>query len=71
MITPNLPGVTWRKSSYSNNGGNCVEIAHLDDGRVAVRDSKANGAGPVLVFLPLEWDAFARGMKAGEFDRGA
>ena len=62
-------GVTWRKSTYSNNGGNCVEVACLDDGRVAVRDSKAGSAGPVLLFLAGEWDAFVRGMKAGEFDR--
>lgn len=34
----------WRKSSYSNTGTNCVELAGTLD---AVRDSK-NPSGPVL-----------------------
>ena len=33
--------VTWHKSSYSNgSGGACVEVADLDSGARAVRDSK-------------------------------
>ncbi|WP_433224752.1 DUF397 domain-containing protein [Microtetraspora malaysiensis] len=40
----------------------------LPDGNVGVRDSKDKG-GPVLVFTPAEWDAFIRGVNAGEFDR--
>ncbi|HET9142055.1 DUF397 domain-containing protein [Actinophytocola sp.] len=30
----------WRKSSFSGAVGNCVEIAHLPGGRVAVRNSR-------------------------------
>jgi Domain of unknown function (DUF397) len=30
MTAPDLPRATWRKSTYSNNGGACVEIAALD-----------------------------------------
>ena len=30
----------WRKSSYSNSGANCVEVARTRSGKVAVRDSK-------------------------------
>lgn len=41
--------ISWRKSSFSNGGGNCVECAALPDGRFAIRDSKAPGAG-VLSF---------------------
>lgn len=41
--------VTWRKSSYSSSGGNCVEVARTADGRLAFRDSKAPDAGTVLV----------------------
>ncbi|GAA2623117.1 DUF397 domain-containing protein [Actinomadura fulvescens] len=38
----------WRKSSYTtSNGGNCVELAGLDDA-VAVRDSK-DPYGPVIL----------------------
>jgi hypothetical protein len=69
MTTPELGCAQWRKSSSSGNNG-CVEVANLDDGRVAVRDSKDHGDGPVLIFLPHEWQAFASGLKAGEFDRG-
>jgi hypothetical protein len=49
----------WRKSSYSMSNGHCLEIAHLVDGRVAVRDSKAPD-GPVLRFQPESWINFLR-----------
>ncbi|MFI5717927.1 DUF397 domain-containing protein [Nocardia sp. NPDC051750] len=52
-----LSSVNWFKSSYSTGTKDCVEIAHLDDGAVGVRDSKNLDAG-VLVFSPAEWDAF-------------
>lgn len=60
----------WRKSSYSTNGGNCVEIAVLSreaDRLFVMRDSK-NPAGPRLYFTPAEWRAFARNMKASAFN---
>jgi Domain of unknown function (DUF397) len=47
----------WRKSSYSMSNGQCVEVACLPDGHVAVRDSKAP-QGPVLRFTPDAWTAF-------------
>ncbi|WP_322756067.1 DUF397 domain-containing protein [Frankia sp. Cas3] len=59
----------WRKSSHSNgHGGDCVEAAPLDDGGMAVRDSKDRN-GPVLRFTASEWDAFLAGARDGEFDR--
>jgi hypothetical protein len=58
----------WIKSSYSGSGGgNCVEIADLDNGHRAVRDSK-DPAGPALTFSAAEWSAFSAGVRAGEFD---
>jgi hypothetical protein len=57
----------WRKSSASKATGNCVELAALSNGGVAVRDSK-NPEGPMLRFTPAEWSAFAHGWTAGEFD---
>ena len=58
-------GATWRKSTYSNgSGGECVEVADLPSGR-AVRDSK-HPEGPILVFTKGGWQAFVRGIRAGE-----
>lgn len=56
----------WRKSTYSSNG-DCVEIAFGDGGSVFVRDSKRQH-GVVLEFTPEEWDAFLKGVHAGEFN---
>ena len=59
----------WIKSSYSGpTGGNCVEVAFLTGGGVAVRNSR-DVRGPALVFTGAEWDAFVRGARDGEFDR--
>jgi hypothetical protein len=50
--------VPWRKSSYSNNGGGeCVEAGHAP-GAVLIRDTKDNGAGPVLRVTPAGWSRF-------------
>nr|WP_222623305.1 DUF397 domain-containing protein [Streptomyces armeniacus] len=46
----------WRKSSYSGQGGDCVEIAD-GCGAVGVRDSARPG-GPVVVFPAEAWGAF-------------
>lgn len=60
-----LTGAEWHKSSFSSQG-NCVEVARVQ-GHLAVRDSK-NPSGGSLVFTPSEWDAFTKGVRAGEFD---
>lgn len=67
MALPQPQSLTWRKSSYSGSGDNCVEVAALPGGGQAVRDSK-NPDGPVLTFTPDEWNAFIEGVKDGEFD---
>lgn len=67
MNSADLTGARWRKSRHSGSEGQCVEVAFLDDGRVAVRDSKDAGAGPALVFTAGEWAAFSAGMADGEF----
>jgi hypothetical protein len=62
-----FPGAVWRKSSKSGVMGNCVEVAALDTGEFAVRNSR-HPAGPALVFTRAEWLAFLRGVGHGEFD---
>ncbi|AYN35964.1 hypothetical protein DUI70_5469 [Streptomyces albus] len=60
----------WFTSSYSSNGGNCVEVATnllALRGIVPVRDSK-NPAGPVLDFPTDAFASFVTGVKAGKFD---
>ncbi|MFF0058207.1 DUF397 domain-containing protein [Streptomyces microflavus] len=58
----------WVKSSYSNNGGSCVEWAPRTastTGIVPVRDSK-NTTGPVLSIPAAAFSAFVSGVKSGE-----
>lgn len=69
MSEPDLSNAAWRKSSLSGTEMNCVEVAFLEDGGVAVRNSKRPDAG-VTTFSSSEWDAFVGGVKRGEFDRG-
>jgi len=57
----------WRKSTFSNNTGACVEVADLPDGHRAVRDSK-HPTGGFLLFTAAEWVAFTAGVRNGEFD---
>jgi hypothetical protein len=52
----------WRKSSYSGNGGNCVEVGEARHG-VLVRDTKQDLTGPVLRFTPAAWRRFADQVK--------
>ncbi|HLJ99488.1 MAG TPA: DUF397 domain-containing protein [Streptosporangiaceae bacterium] len=56
----------WFKSSASGAGG-CVEVAHLPEGGVAVRDTKDRGKA-AHVYTREEWQAFLTGAKNGEFD---
>lgn len=56
----------WRKSTYSNGDGDCVEVAEGTAGIVPVRDSK-DPAGPVLGFTPEAWQSFVAGVQVGDF----
>jgi hypothetical protein len=62
--------LNWVKSSLSFSNGNCVEVADLAGGGVAVRNSR-DPEGGMLRFTPGEWHAFLGGARNGEFDHFA
>ncbi|MFD5905738.1 DUF397 domain-containing protein [Streptomyces microflavus] len=68
MATASLSEQQWVKSSYSGNGGSCVEWAPhtaTATGIVPVRDSK-NTTGPVLSIPATAFSAFVTGVKSGD-----
>lgn len=67
MPATRLEGVVWRKSRHSNPGGNCVELAELPGGDIALRNSRHPG-GPALIYTRAEIAAFVHGAKDGDFD---
>jgi hypothetical protein len=56
---------TWIKSRRSNPNGDCVEMARLPGGEVAVRNSRDPG-GPALIFPRQAIAALVRAIRAGE-----
>jgi hypothetical protein len=67
MPAGDLAGAYWTKSTRSGpTGGNCVEVAFLARGEVAMRNSR-HPDGPALIFTQAEWDAFLGGARDGEF----
>ncbi|NAS22436.1 DUF397 domain-containing protein [Herbidospora sp. NEAU-GS84] len=58
---------SYRTSSYSGGGEQCVEVEDLEDGSRRVRHSKHRKRRP-LEFTEAEWNAFIKGVKDGEFD---
>ncbi|GGK88129.1 hypothetical protein Sme01_01000 [Sphaerisporangium melleum] len=64
-MIPEPPGLRWRKSSYSGDeGDNCVEVARVRPGLIAVRDSKTP-SDPILAVGSGEWSAFLAAVKTG------
>ena len=56
-----LSRAQWRKSTYSGNTGNCVEVANLGK-TTAIRDSQDQD-GPKLLINYGQWCAFIESVK--------
>ncbi|WP_073759406.1 DUF397 domain-containing protein [Streptomyces sp. CB02923] len=68
-MTTDFRSLTWFKSSYSGNGGSCVEWAPTQatiTGIVSVRDSK-DPNGPVLSVPSRSFAEFIAGVRGGAF----
>jgi hypothetical protein len=63
MQQPAVPAGSWRKSSYCDTGGQCVEVAQAGQAHL-VRDSK-NPDGGYLAFSGQGWAAFISDVKDG------
>ncbi|MGW6054144.1 DUF397 domain-containing protein [Streptomyces sp. NPDC055189] len=57
------PRGSWFKSSYSDAGNNCIEVASLPSA-IAVRDSKEKN-GPAFAVSPRAFAAFVACASAG------
>ncbi|GAA2810911.1 DUF397 domain-containing protein [Kitasatospora sp. CM 4170] len=56
----------WQKSSISGNSNQCIEVRAADDGMIEIRESDT--AEIIVRTTPQKWDAFVKGVQAGEFD---
>ncbi|WP_316529318.1 DUF397 domain-containing protein [Kitasatospora brasiliensis] len=56
----------WRKSTYSNGQGGCIEVADGYTRVMPVRDSK-DPDGPALIFAAEAWGSFVSAVRGGEF----
>ena len=63
MTVTDLSRAEWRKSSYSSQDGNCVEVARNLPGLVAVRDSNQPD-GAKLAIPRAAWQSFIKYVRA-------
>lgn len=58
-----LSRATWRKSTFSGDQGDCLEVADGYPGLIPLRDSK-RPHGPALCFGVGAWGSFLHTVKA-------
>ncbi len=68
-MTQDFQSAHWRKSTYSNGDGDCIEVAISLADIVPVRDSK-DPHGPTLTFTVTAWRSFITAIHAGELPAG-
>ncbi|WP_432013965.1 DUF397 domain-containing protein [Streptomyces cucumeris] len=58
----------WQRGPAGDGGSDTarLEVAVAPDGRIHLRESDAPRT--VVITTPAKWEAFVRGVKAGEFD---
>ncbi len=66
MTAAELREATWQKSSFSGTS-NCVEMAKLPTGEVALRNSR-DPYGPALIYTRGEIEVLLQGARDGDFD---
>ncbi|MFJ6776793.1 DUF397 domain-containing protein [Kitasatospora sp. NPDC091257] len=66
MADFDLTTASWVKSTYSQQGGDCLEVARGSRALMPVRDSK-DPQGPALVFPAEAWVSFVAAVLSGEF----
>ncbi|MFE7531870.1 DUF397 domain-containing protein [Kitasatospora sp. NPDC057542] len=66
MADFDLTTASWVKSTYSQQGGDCLEVARGSRTLMPVRDSK-DPQGPALVFPAEAWKSFVAAVRSGEF----
>jgi hypothetical protein len=67
VLSAQLRQTRWQKSRYSNSQGDCVEMAVLPGGDIAVRNSR-DPNGPALIYTRAEIQALFQDVKDGDFD---
>lgn len=67
VAASDLTGARWRKSGRSQGVSNCVELAVLTGGRVAVRNSR-HPDGPALIHTRAQIADLLASAKEGRFD---
>ncbi|MDT3397255.1 DUF397 domain-containing protein [Streptomyces sp. B1866] len=63
-----MPQLDWHRASSAGDDepGPYLEVAAGPDGQIYMRES--NDPDTVVVTTRAKWDAFVKGVKAGEFD---
>ena len=64
-MSTDTPWVKARRSG--GNGGDCVELRR-HNGRIEIRDTKDQDAGPILRFTQAEFAAFLHGATNNKFN---